>query len=304
MWLAIVVAAVGWGLGGVATRAAFDQGLGPFTITAMRALIAAAAVFAYSLARGRRFPRDARIWRLGLLLGTTNLWLPYILMTLAVQHASAGFVGLLIANMPIATAVWAHLLLDDERLHRAKAVGLGIAAAGVAVLIASGDTGLGEEGNPLLAIGLSMGAIAAASLGAVVARRHAPSLAVLDLAGPQFVVGAAVMLILMAVTEGGPGGATAVGWVLVVSMALGSTFLPFTLFYWTVQRVPSTTAMLNGYLVPLVSLAAGALLLDERVTAGIGFGGALILIGVVAAGRAEARRAPPAPTIVAVEPTD
>jgi drug/metabolite transporter (DMT)-like permease len=298
VWAAIVVASIGWGLGGVATRAAFDEGLGPFTITAMRAVIAAAAVFSYSLVRGRGLPRERRLWKLGLLLGTTNMWAPFILMTLAVQHASAGFVGLLIANMPIATAVWAHLLLDDEPLHRGKALGLGIASTGVVVLMASGDTGLGDEGKPLLAIGLSLAAIVSASFGAVTARRHAPNLHVLDLAGPQFAVGAVVMVVLMGVIEGAPTEATAAGWGLIAFMALGSTFLPFVLFYWMLQRVTSTVAMLIGYVVPVVSLVAGAILLDERVTKGIAIGGGLILAGVVTTSRAEAVRAPPAAGVV------
>jgi drug/metabolite transporter (DMT)-like permease len=295
------VASIGWGLGGVATRAAFDEGLGPFTITAMRALIAAAAVFSYSLVRGRGLPRERRLWKLGLLLGSTNMWAPFILMTLAVQHASAGFVGLLVANMPIATAVWAHLLLDDEPLHRGKLLGLGIASTGMVVLLVSGETGLGDEGAPLLAIGLSLAAVASASFGAVTARRHAPGLHVLDLAGPQFAVGAGVMVILMGVIEGAPTEATAVGWGLIVFMALGSTFLPFVLFYWMLQRVTSTVAMLIGYVVPLVSLIAGAAFLDEQITAAIGLGGVLILIGVITTGRTEAVRAPPAPTVVRPE---
>jgi drug/metabolite transporter (DMT)-like permease len=298
VWTAIMVASLGWGLGGVATRAAFDQGLGPFTITAMRAVVAVTAVFAYLTARGRGIPREPRMWKLGLLLGTTNMWLPFIAMTLAVQHASAGFVGLLVANMPIVTAVWAHTLLDDEPLHRAKVTGLLIASAGLAVLMISGDTGLGDEGNPLLAVGLSLGGVASASFGAVIARRHAPSLHVLDLAGPQFAVGATVMLVLMAVTEGGPTEATAAGWGLIVFMGLGATFLPFALFYWMLH---STEAMLIGYVVPVVSLLAGALLLDESITLWIGIGGFLILIGVVVTSRSESRRAPPAPTVIATD---
>ena len=140
IWVAIVVSSLGWGTAGIATRAALREGVGPYTIIGMRILIAAAAVFAYRLLRHRALP-DRRLWLLGGVIGLTNITAPYILFTLAVQHASAGFLGLLITNIPLATAVWAHFLLPDEKMNRHKAFGLSLAVAGVALLLATGRLG-------------------------------------------------------------------------------------------------------------------------------------------------------------------
>jgi drug/metabolite transporter (DMT)-like permease len=290
VWIAIVVASLGWGSAGIATRAAFDQDLGPYTIVAMRTLMATLIIFAYRAVRRRPMPRDPRLWRLGAVLGTTNITVPYILITLAVQHASAGFVGLLITNIPLATAAWAHLLLPDEPLHRGKAAGLAVAAAGVGVLMASGDSGLGDGGNPGLAVVLALGAIVVAAFGGVHARRHAPDHDVLDLAAPQFLIGTGILIPLMLLIEGGPAGTGATGWGLLAYMALAGTFMPFLLFFWMLQRVSATKASLPGYVIPLVSLAGGALFLDEKITAAIAAGGALILLGVILTERAEATR--------------
>lgn len=299
VWAAIVVSSIGWGTAGIATRAALREGLGPYTIIGLRTLMAAAAVFAYRALRRRPLP-GRELWALGAVLGVTNITAPYILFTLAVQHASAGFLGLLITNIPLATAVWAHFLLPDEPLNRRKVFGLSLAVAGVAVLIATGQSGLGEAGRPGLAVPLALGGVVVAAFGGVHARRHAPDHDVLDLAGPQFALGAAVLVTTMLAVEGLPTGLSAAGWGLLVYMALAGTFMPFLLFFWMLQRVSATTASLPSYVIPVIALAGGALLLDEQVTAAVGFGGALILAGVVFTERAETEPPPagPAPEMV------
>jgi drug/metabolite transporter (DMT)-like permease len=285
IWIAIVVSSVGWGTAGIATRAALREGVGPYSIIGLRILMAATAVFAYRLARRRPLPGRS-IWRLGAVIGLTNITAPYILFTLAVQHASAGFLGLIITNIPLATAVWAHYLLPDEKLNRAKALGLSLAVAGVALLLVTGDSGLAEGGRAGLSAALALGGVVVASFGGVHARRHAPDHDVLDLAGPQFALGAAVLIPLMLAVEGWPGGISAAGWGLVAYMALAGTFMPFLLFFWMLQRVSATTASLPSYLIPVIALAGGALLLDEQVTWLMAAGGALILAGVVFTERA------------------
>lgn len=286
VWAAIVVSSLGWGTAGIATRAALREGVGPFTIIGMRVLIAAAAVYAYSLARRRPLP-DRRMWALGGVVGLTNITVPYILFTLAVQHASAGFLGMIITNIPLATAVWAHFLLPDEKLNRHKAFGLALAVAGVTLLLATGESGLGDAGRAGPSAALALIGVVVAAFGGVHARRHAPDHDVLDLAGPQFALGAAVLVPLMFAVEGAPTGVSAAGWGLVVTMALAGTFMPFLLYFWMLQRVSATTASLPSYLVLVIALTGGALLLDEQVTWLMAGGGALILAGVLFTERAE-----------------
>jgi len=299
VWAAIVIASLGWGTAGIATRAALREGLGPYTIIGLRTLIAAVAVFLYRALRRRSWP-GPRLWGLGAVLGITNITVPYIFFTLALQRASAGFLGLVIANIPLATAVWAHFFLADEPLNRQKALGLSLAVAGVAVLLATGESGLGEGGRPGLALLLALAGVVVAAFGGVHARRHAPDHDVLDLAGPQFALGAVVLVTTMLAVEGLPTGVSAAGWGLVAYMALAGTFTPFLLFFWMLQRVGATTASLPSYLIPVIALAGGALLLDEQVTVVIGIGGVLILAGVVFTERAEMEPPPagPAPEMV------
>lgn len=291
IWAAIIISSIGWGTAGIATRAAFREGVGPYTIIGVRLLIATAALFAYLLVRRRPFP-NPRMWLLGGIIGLTNLTAPYILFTLAVQYASAGLTSVLATNFPLATAVWAHFMLPDERFDRAKAFGLSLAAAGVVLLLATGESGLGDAGRVGLSAALTLAGVVVAAFGGVHARRHAPDHDLLDLAAPQFALGAAVLVSLMFAVEGPPGGISVTGWSLMVYMAFAGTFMPFLVYFWMLQRVSATTASLSSYIIPVIALIGGALFLDEEVTWLMAAGCVLILAGVVFTERAEPR--PPA----------
>ena len=75
-------------------------------------------------------------------MGVSNLAVPYILSTIALQYASAGFIGLTTALIPLFTALLAHFALENERLSPMKVGGLVLGFAGVGALLGSGESGL------------------------------------------------------------------------------------------------------------------------------------------------------------------
>lgn len=279
-WIAFVVAAIGWGTGGVAVRAAFDEGVGPWTTVALRVAIAAILVFVFLASRGLRRP-DRLTMKIGTVLAVTNLLIPYVLFTFAYEEASAGFVGLFAALIPLATAVYAHFMLTDERLNTGKIIGLAVGFTGVAALLISGDSGLGSEGRPLVAAVLALISVAAIGYAGAYAKRYAGRYDPLEITGLQFSLSTVILIPAMLLFEGMPSSLTAPGWALVLYMAIASTFLPFYLYYRLIESAPVTTVSLVGYLVPLVSLVAGVLLLGEQIESGIIIGGALILTGMI-----------------------
>jgi drug/metabolite transporter (DMT)-like permease len=298
IWAALLVASLGWGTGGVASRAALLMGVAPITLTALRTSMAALAVIAYLLATGKPRPTTRRHWQVGLILGTVSLAAPFLFFTLSLQYVSAGFSGLFTALIPAATAVWAHALLAGEPLHLRKAAGLSVAFAGAGLLMLSGESGIATGGRPLLGSGFALVAVACASFGGVYAKRHTGSYSIMELLGPQFAAGAVALAVASLVLEGlsaveVPGRA----WAVIIYLALASSFLPFVLFYWVLQRATATRASLVGYIVPIIAVTTGVLVLSEQLTAGMVSGGALILLGVVLVDRLEERAPlPAAPT--------
>ncbi len=284
-WIWVIVAAIGWGFGGIATRAAFNEGVGVWTMIAVRTAIAALLVLLVLI--GQRSPMpNKQVLAHGAVQALFNLTIPYVLFTFAYGEASAGFVGLLAALIPLATAVYANFMLPNEPLTAAKVVGLFVAFSGVAALLLSGDSGLSEGGRPFLAVGLGMTAVISIGYGGTFAKRYAGSYSPIMLTGVQFGLSAGVLLVAMAVLEGMPTDVTARGWGLMTFMAVAATFMPFLLFFWLLQYISATDASLIGYLVPFVALIGGIILLDEQLQAGIIIGGVLVFTGMVLADRA------------------
>ena len=287
IWLALGIAAIGWGTGGPGTRLAFDEGLEPYGLVVGRIGVATIALTAYLLWRRGRLPTDPITWKVGAVQGVGNLAIPYILFTIAYENASSGFVGLLAALIPLGTAIFAHFLLPDEPMRSAKAVGLSVALAGVAVLGFSGDSGLPEGGRPEVALALGTVAVVIISVSGIYAKHHAGAYNAVELTFVQFAVGIVVAVVAMGIAEGAPSGITAAGWTLVVYLGIMSSFVPFALFYWLLAHTTITRASLVGYIVPIIAAGTGVAFANETLQTGIVAGGTLILAGVVLTERAE-----------------
>ena len=184
-WLAVIVASIGWASGGIATRAAFNEGVDAWTMIAFRVFFAAVLVGAVLVIR--RVPLPSKVvLGYGLTQAVFNLTVPYVLFTFAYDEASAGFVGLLTALIPLSTAVAANFMLPDEPLSKGKLAGLLVAFSGVAFLLLSGDSGLSEGGRPLVAVGLGITAVTSVGFAAAFGKRHAGSYDPSMMTGLQF----------------------------------------------------------------------------------------------------------------------
>jgi len=289
IWTTLLLAALGWGTGSVATRSLLLHDVDPFTLISIR-FAAAAVILVGWLWWRHRLTLNRGAWLAGLVIGTVNMSAPTVFFTLALENISAGLGGLLITLIPIVTSAWAHFVLTDEPFTLRKLGGSAVAFAGVAVLIATGEAGF-AGGNILVGVGWSSVGILLASLGGVLSRMYTQRYSVMDLAGPQFVACAIGVLLIWPLFGTTPlASISSVSWGLLAYMATIGTVLPYLAFLWVVRHTSATRASLVGYLVPLVSLAVGALFLAEQINAIIGIAALLILIGVVMVDRAEPTR--------------
>ena len=288
-WLLIVVAALGWGSGGVTTRAAFAEGLDPWTIIAMRVVIAALLVALVLVAMRSPLPTK-EVLGFGLVQSIFNLTVPYVLFTFALEEASAGFVGLITALIPMATSVFANYMLPNEPLTPRRLLSLFVAFTGVAALLLSGDSGLAEGGRPLVAIGLGLISVVSVGFSGAFAKKHAGTYDPIMLSGLQFGMASVWLIGAMVAVEGLPNDVSTKGWVLILSLAVAATFLPFLLYFWLLQHISATQGSLVGYIVPFVGLLGGIVLLGEQLQGGIVIGGVLVAIGLYLSDR-EARKA-------------
>jgi drug/metabolite transporter (DMT)-like permease len=289
IWAAVLLTSLGWGTSLVVTRVALAEGLEPLPIVATTSTIAAFAVVVFLVVAGHGPSIGRTEVRVGVVMSLLSVTLPFVSRSFALQHASAGFVGLATALVPLVTAIAAHFLLADEPLKPATMAGLGTALAGVAVLVLSGDSGIGEGGDPVLAGVLAMVGVLSVAFGAVYAKRYAGEYSVLGVAGIQFALGALLAIGLTLAIEGLPRGTTALGWASLAYIGLIGTFMPVVLYYWLIRHVTVTYSTIIGYIVPLVAVGIGAMVLGEQIQSGIVIGGGLILVGVVVTDRLRIR---------------
>jgi drug/metabolite transporter (DMT)-like permease len=280
--LAVLGAAVGWGLAGVGTRAAYELGANTVTVLGVRTAVATVALGAF-VAATRRWP-SLLAWRHGSLIGVLRIGIAPLLFMGSLNFISAGVEGLVITLVPATTAILAALVIK-ERITRYQVIGLGVGLIGTTLIAVSGESGLGAEGNVGAGFLLAGAGVLVGSMSGVVQRKYAPLHDTVELALPMFVSGLGVAAIASILLAFDPPTTSEHGlWLLLVVLGLGSTLLPFGLTLYASKHASATVVATTGYLAPLVAVVGGAALLGEQITAVIAVGAVLAMVGVALVG--------------------
>ncbi len=255
----------------------------PVTLALIRSLVALATLMLVLRLGGERLPRAGAVWiQLGA-LGAASQVIPMILLSWGQQHIASGLAGIILGSVPVLTMVLAHVFMHDERISPRSLLGALTGLCGVVAVIGIGA--LGNAEHHLLAELAVFGAAAGIAIANVMARHTGQLPPVVLAAGIQ--IGAVVMLIPLSLINDAPWtlrpSAQAFG-ALVVLGVFGSA-IPGLLFYRLLRRVGATRASLAAYLVPVVAVALGALVLDERLAWSAFAGMVLILTGALLVNR-------------------
>ena len=254
-----------------------DGGLPPTIIASIRAGLAATALVIAVIAVGQSALPRGREWRDWLVLGSVNGWAPNILVAYALLHMDSGPAALIQAAGPLMTALLAHFFLVGERLTLARALGIGIGAVGIALLIggkafAGGGTTIAVLAMLVMTFGYAVGNIYARTIPDAVPVRMA--------LGQQAVSAIVSTLIVIAMGDvDGYGPAAPHIWPL-LALGLFSTALPIWLFMRLITAGGPTKAAMTGYLVPATAVTMGVLVLGEPVVLRQIIGGVIVLLGV------------------------
>jgi drug/metabolite transporter (DMT)-like permease len=282
--LAVIAAAVGWGLAGVGTRAAYGMGANTVTVLAVRTAVATLALIIWVIA-SRVWP-SGLAWRHGAVIGVLRIGLAPLLFMASLNYISAGVEGLVITLVPASTAVLASVLIH-EKVSRRQVLGLGIGLIGTTVIAAAGESGLGAEGDVVAGFALAGAGVIVGSLSGVLQRKYAPLHDTIELAAPMFVSGLAVALIAgLFVTFDDVSTYEPNLWVLLIVLGLGSTLLPFAATLFASKHATATVVSITGYIAPLVGVIGGVLILGEELTPIILIGAALAVVGIALVGGA------------------
>ena len=272
--LALLAAAL-WGLTPVATKGAL-AGFSPESLGFVRLALSTALFRLLAGKDGRWFAGDIWIWLAGIGLGAD-----FLLYNYGMQRTSANAAGLVVnieLISTIALAVW----LLGERFNSRRVLGSAITLAGVLVVTLDG-LNLSDLSGRQRTVGnlLVMAAAVSWSLFAVAQRRTTYGRKLFERLTPIFSVATIVSAPVM-LRKG--------VWIISGGLRPIVMFIVLTLFgtclvYWVYARAQelidvSVLAILLCS-IPVFTLLFAYILLDERVTARLLIGGAVIVAGIV-----------------------
>ncbi len=272
--LLVAAAAAGFGTIGIFGELAARIGLPLSTLLPVRFAAATAVLGGVAAARGWSLPAARRDRATALGLGVVYTVMT-VLYFVSLRHLTAGMATIVLYTYPTMAIVLSAATLGESITAR-TAAGLGLATAGVALVVGTDAAGVTPAG-----VALALGAAACYAVYTAGSRYVVPR------ATPRGVMvgvlaGTTASMTVYGVLAGGLALPTrTTGWGIVAGITVLSTVLPHLLFYEGVSRLEAGRVGVVSTVEPVVTVVLGAALLDEPVTAAAVAGGATVLAGVV-----------------------
>jgi drug/metabolite transporter (DMT)-like permease len=235
------------------------------------------AIMAFGPNRSIRASR--RLWAMAAALAVLNNIIPFLLISWGETHIESGRASVLNSTMPLFTALFASLILVDERMTWLRVSGLLLGFLGVAVLT-GGDIMNVTDSSVL---GQMAVVLAAACYGAsaVYIRLLLHSEDPLNLSRLQLVIGALILAPVLFAVEGVPNyNLSLEAWLSLITLGVLGTGLAYVAYFWLLGAIGSVRASLVTYILPIVGLLLGWAVLDESVGINSILGCGLIILGV------------------------
>ena len=285
-WLLFAVLSVVWGVPYLLIKVAVGE-LPPVVVVFGRCVIGAVLLLPFSRGADRR-ALVRRHWRPLLLFTVLEMTAPWLLLSLAEQRLSSSLTGLLVAAVPLVSAVAARVAGEAERLTPVRLVGLVLGLLGIGLLL-----GLDVAGAQLWSIAAVALVVVGYATAPLVVSRALPEVPGVTASAFALVV-TAVVYAPFAVPRL-PAAVHAPGDALLAVLVLGvvCTALALALFFQLIREVGSQRALVITFVNPAVAVVLGVLLLDEPFTVGLAVGLPVVLVGCVLA----TRRGPAVPAV-------
>lgn len=277
--IALVAVTLLWGQSYTANQLALRQ-LQPAEVMLLRFLIAAICLTPFLVASRRSF--KLLTWRnfgLSILMAMCGLAGFNLCLTYGQSLGTpAGLAGVIASSSPIFTAILARLVYG-ERIPARRVVGLLVAFAGVALVVAS-NAAVG--GSSLAGPLLLLGAPVFMALGGIISKvvnKELPSL---------FSLGLGLWAVTLALLPLAPstrlpvvlGTLSAATWASLLFISVACTALAYAWWYWGFSKMPASKAGSFAYLTPVFGLACAFVVLGERPTPLQAMGIALVIAGL------------------------
>ncbi len=270
-WFLLIILSTVWGGSFFFFEVAL-QTLPPFTVVLGRVSLAAAALLLIARARGASLPFSSTIVRRYLLLGAISNAMPFSFIVWGQTQIPSGLASIINAMTPIWAVLVGLLIGSDERLTPARAIGVLLGFAGVAVLM---GPDLLRELDPYSLGQLSvLGATICYGFAVHYGRRFGDTPPLVNAA--YMLTAATVWLTPVALIVDQPWTLSPglQGWAALLGLSLLCTAFAYLLYFRILASAGATNMSLVTFIVPVSAISLGAVFLGERLgpTAFLGMG--------------------------------
>lgn len=270
-WFLLVSLGVIWGIPYLFIKIAVET-FSPVSLVFLRVAIAAIILLPIVIARGQWGSLRGH-WRWVIAFALVEMAFTWTALNWAELTITSSLAALLIALVPLVTAILARFIGLDDRLTGSRVVGLVIGFVGVGVLV-----GFDVTGSDVPAVAAMTIVVLGYALGPIIVDRKLsdlPSLAVIAAAMLVNTIIFAPIAVVTWPTEPIPVSA----WVSVLVLGAICSALAFIVFFALIAEVgPSRTTIIT-YINPVVAVLLGIVILAEPLTIGMVAALPLILLG-------------------------
>ncbi len=252
----------------------------PFTMGAVRFLVAGSALYAFTRWRGATKPSRLE-WRNSAIVGTMLLFIGNGAVSWASQRVNSGMTSVLIATVPL----WLVLseLWQGRRPRVVQVIGVAIGLVGVGLLVLPGR-GAEAAVDPLGAAVLALSSLSwtIGSLFSRTAKLAQPAALAIAM---QMLVGGTLLLLLSGVTGEwqriSPDAITFRSLMALLYLIVFGSLIAFSTYMWLLKVASPAAVGTYAYVNPVVAVILGVVLGGERLPALAITAMAVIVSGVV-----------------------
>jgi drug/metabolite transporter (DMT)-like permease len=252
--------------------------LSPVQVTLARCVLGSGALLVLCLKARQRLPRGRVAWGHVFVAAFFCNALPFAMFSIGEQTVDSGVAGVLNAMTPLWSLLIGIAMGSERGVHAVRLGGLVLGFCGV-VLISAPWQKTGHVGWGALAI---VAAAASYAIGFAYMGRNlaGKGFATISLSAAQLI--AATVLTMLTLPAGGltPVHVYWADMVAVVILGIFATGITFHLTYRIIADEGATNAATVGYLLPVVSVALGAIVLGEPFSLRVAAGMVVVLLGV------------------------
>ncbi len=230
-------------------------------------------------------PKNFSTWIPLLILGITNLAIPFFLIAWGERSIDSSVAAILDSTVPLFTIFLAHFLLKDDKLTLLKILGLVIGFSGVVVLL-SKNLGAVSSTIPGQAAVILASVFYAGS--GVYARRTTQNIQpILRSIGPLLSASVIMWGTVFLTNNSVPVPELEITWLALLFLGVIGSGVAFILAFYLIHEIGPTRTSMVTYIFPLGGVILGVIFLKEQITWQLIAGGILIVSSLILAGRTD-----------------